>query len=569
MSGLILAADFETETTAPTYVWSWGAMSVGDKSYAHGNNMQSFIKYIIEVNPETVYFHNAGFDLSFIQDYILARGYSHVKLKGRQKLKRMEYTTCISDTREFYSAEVRFTKDCTIKFLDSYKMYPVKLSKYGEYLGEGFEKLDIDYTRKHVPGEPPTPDEERYQKRDCEILREMVVDILENGMGKITIGSNALADYRKIIGAKQFDAWFPVLSIEVDKEMRPSYRGGFTYLNPDYVCVDTGRMCSVDYNSMYPSVMDMYLLPCGIPAKFEGKYKPDSRYPLYIQGMMCTFSLKPGGIPMIQLHNSSIYAVANTYIDSCPEPTYIMLANPDIELFFEMYDVEVLTYTGGYMMAGKYGMFSKFLEYHAGRKKKAQSEGNMTARYREKITMNSLYGKFGSRLEGADSVPYYDEEEKLVKYYIDETEDRKGVYLPIAVFTTAYARKELFTGIKANKDRFIYCDTDSMHLIGDEPPVGIKLHDENLGAWKVEGSFADSRHLRAKSYILVDDDGKETIKCAGMSESAKKCFNFENFLPGASNLDENGEVIKGCGKLQKRTVQGGAILIESPFTIIV
>ena len=60
----------------------------------------------------------------------------------------------------------------------------------------------------------------------------------------------------------------------------------------------------LDVNSLYSSVMYEKDLPFGEPIYFEGKYKPDSVYELYIQQFSCAFKLKKGKIPTIQIKNS-------------------------------------------------------------------------------------------------------------------------------------------------------------------------------------------------------------------------------------------------------------------------
>lgn len=45
-------------------------------------------------------------------------------------------------------------------------------------------------------------------------------------------------------------------------------------------------------------------MPYGDPIYFEGQYKEDKIYDLYIQHISCEFELKKGKIPTIQLKNT-------------------------------------------------------------------------------------------------------------------------------------------------------------------------------------------------------------------------------------------------------------------------
>ena len=147
-----------------------------------------------------------------------------------------------------------------------------------------------------------------------------------------------------------------------------------------------------------------------------------------------------------------------------------------------------------------------------------------------------------------------------------QEDPRDPVYIPVAVFCTAYARRSLIDAIKANESRFLYCDTDSMHLSGTEQPTGIDIHDSRLGAWKVEGTFSHARHLRAKTYIW-DLNGEIGVTCAGMPSNIKQGCDFDNFHLGYSNLDENGNIRPGLGKLVPLLVRGGRTLVERPYSL--
>lgn len=108
------------------------------------------------------------------------------------------------------------------------------------------------------------------------------------------------------------------MTAQEDMEIRESYRGGFTYVEPEYAGVDIYGGISVDYNSMYPSMLISKYYPIGEPRMFYGAYaspgirekahRPEklSEYPawdekteLYVQRLKCSFRIKPDGVPMI------------------------------------------------------------------------------------------------------------------------------------------------------------------------------------------------------------------------------------------------------------------------------
>lgn len=87
-----------------------------------------------------------------------------------------------------------------------------------------------------------------------------------------------------------------------------------------------------------------------------------------------------------------------------------------------------------------------------------------------KLMLNSLYGKFATSLDTKSKIPYLDN--GVLKFTLGETEDKKGLYIPIGSFITSYAREKTIRTSQAikdysiknyNKDLYYYSDTDSIH----------------------------------------------------------------------------------------------------------
>lgn len=103
-------------------------------------------------------------------------------------------------------------------------------------------------------------DEQDYIKNDILIVAKALNTLFNEDLKKMTEGSNALNDYKKIIG-KKFEHYFPVLSLELDENLRKSYKGGYTYLSPEFKNKDIENVSVLDVNSLYPSVMYNRKLP--------------------------------------------------------------------------------------------------------------------------------------------------------------------------------------------------------------------------------------------------------------------------------------------------------------------
>lgn len=159
-----------------------------------------------------------------------------------------------------------------------------------------------------------------------------------------------------MVDRNKFSYYFPALDKDIDKDIRLSYKGGFTYLNPYYKDKEVGAGVVLDVNSLYPYVMHEKLLPYGEPVYFEGKYKEDKVYPLYIQKITCSFKLKKNKIPTIQIKNSFFFR-GNEYLESSENYegniVDLTLTSIDLKLFFEQYDVSNLQYLEGYKFKRK------------------------------------------------------------------------------------------------------------------------------------------------------------------------------------------------------------------------
>ena len=72
--------------------------------------------------------------------------------------------------------------------------------------------------------------------------------IFEYGLTKMTIGACALSIYKNM--STRFNRNFPEIPLELDEEIRKSYKGGFTYLNPIYKEKEVMRGIVLDVNSL-------------------------------------------------------------------------------------------------------------------------------------------------------------------------------------------------------------------------------------------------------------------------------------------------------------------------------
>lgn len=562
------ACDFETTTDAnDCRVWASGCYDIENETFDFGNSIEHIIHHF-ENHPFSIYFyHNLRFDGEFLISWLLNNGY---EWKNKKDLRPKTFTTLIGGTNLFYSITIAMYNDergelNTIELRDSLKLINMPISDIPKSFGiENIAKGSINYDKYRPIGHILDEDEIFYLKNDCVILGKALKKVLfEYKMTKITQGSNALQEIKSYFTKKQWEYYFPFL--ENDDDLRNSYKGGFTWCNPKFQNIELGEGLVLDVNSLYPWVMHDCLLPFGKPLYFNGKYKKDKNHPLYIQNIRCSFELKKDKIPTIQIKKSMFFN-QNEYLSSSKDKNgneqeiVLCLTNVDLDLFLEHYDVFNLEYLEGWKFRGTDKLFKNFVEHWSKIKIEANNSKNWGLRTWSKVMLNSSYGKYGTNPKSTSKIPYLDEN-GVVKYS-QVKEERKPLYIPIASFITAYAREKTIRSAQKNYHRVAYCDTDSLHLIGNEIPKDLDIHQSKLGAWKIENKFKRAKFLRQKSYCEEILDEKENkyfckITCAGMRKNIRDRIGWDDFYIGAEFY----------GNLKHKSVKGGVVLVDSPFKI--
>ena len=571
-------ADFETNVNEKDCrVWAWAVCEIGNTDhFLYGNSIDSFMEWAANKKYNfTAYFHNLKFDGEYIFSYLLKNGYTLITDKKQRKDKT--FTCLISGMGHFYSIEIYFTvknhRVNKITIYDSLKILNMSVDVIAKQFDLPIRKLEIDYKEFREIGHELTVEEIDYIRNDVEIMSRALDIMFKLGLTKMTIGSCALHYYKDTI--KNFRIYYPELPLELDTDMRKSYKGGFTYLSPLYKEKEVGEGIVLDVNSLYPSVMKNAYLPFGNPIYFSGKYEYNLLYPLYIQRLSCSFELKEGKIPTIQLKNNPSYNPTEYLTSSKGDIITLTLTNIDLKLFLENYDVKNLVYDGGFKFKQTRGLFDKYINIWSNNKIEAKKNGNKALYMVSKLMLNSLYGKFAKNPYNRSKYPYINEEGSI-SYKLSDIEEGKGLYIPIGAFITSYAREKTirtsqairdYTLNKYGKDYYIYSDTDSIHMLKlpeEELKTFVDLDDYILGYWKLESEFKRGKFLRQKCYIEEDYSGNLNVTVAGLPKRLGKYVTFDNFKIGFSLLADDNTVDH---KLTYKHVEGGVMLVETDFTI--
>lgn len=549
-------ADTETAPKATydkygrTFIWMWG-MESENGEYIEGYHVNGLLQQIITREKNSIiWFHNLKFDFAFIENFLLTTGWTEViefptKREDIIKADKRTYSVLRDAMGNVYSVTMFNNKKQPINLFDSAKVYPMTIANMGEMFG--FPKLcdDYDYNKVRKPDDKPTDKERGYMRRDIKILGIAIKKLRDRFQGEIGRTISGIA-FKEMVGLavngndydiskslkewkankKKFDKVFPPTNVELAKEISPAYSGGMVMVNEKIMGKKAGFGMTIDVNSLYPFVLQSKMFPYGNAKYFVGEHSEED-FPLYVQTFRASFTLKKNGFPSLP---KKLGRISTGVRDSKelykPE---ITLTNIDLKHFLINYDVEEIEYVDGYEWKQTLSPFRGIVDIEGANKVKASLEGNKIDRTLAKLMMNSSYGKLGQSIKNFTKVAYLDED-GVTRYTPEMLDDSAKSFLPGAIFTTAWARDVLFNGIYAvGIDRFLYCDTDSIHIKGHTLPKKLPIDQNKLGYWKIESYFKESKFLRDKTYVEVQQKmDKYYVKRSQVRQNVED-YEFDEF----------------------------------------
>ncbi len=224
----------------------------------------------------------------------------------------------------------------------------------------------------------------------------------------------------------------------------------------------------------------------------------------------------------------------------------ITITNVDLEIILQVYDIEKITvlecweYYKAYL---PYYMVRSILDFYKNKTelKGVKGEYEETMYMLNKGMLNSCFGCAAQKLDN-DEVSYINNEWsanspdpfKSIESY--NKNKNRVLFFPWAIFITAYARRNLWTGIIEFGEDYIYSDTDSIKCLNHENhkeyfeqynkeiekkikeclirhmikpdemrPKTVKGKEKQIGVWDYEGTYQAFKTLGAKRYLYMED----------------------------------------------------------------
>lgn len=532
-------ADFETShdwqpglepRKCNAWVWLWTLTEIGNldrERVAYGGDIHSFIFTCDELSQDktiVVFFHNLKYDGSYLLN----------------ALPLSQVQTVIDDFGRFYSIKWN-----NVYFWDSLKKINASVEKIGNDFQTQYRKImGFDYSnrpRNHVP----TLNEIEYAQNDVLVVSEALSELLKAGMKGMTVSGDAFKLAKNSLGWKKFEKLFPSDNT-IDGLVRPSYFGGWVYLNPKYENKLINDVYYInDVNSEYPAICVNELLPYGRPVFVDEIPKKS----LFIIKFKAVAKLKEGFFPFVSMKGNFRYCQTDLLVETDGLECFTM-TSVDYWAFLEYYDVSIYKIEWILKFKSAKGIFDDFITTNYEIKKTSTGAKKEIA----KLKMNSFTGRMAMNPQRRAKTPIL--KDNILGFERGEIECIDSIYPAFTSFITAYGRRYVHDIACKLKDDFIYSDTDSVHSFAELPDN--LIHDTALGKFKLENVCTSGKYLRPKTYMFTNNKGQTKVKCAGLPVKGRGLITYDNFEPGLKLVDV---------KLQARQAKGGVILIPGPFEI--
>lgn len=567
------------------------------------HTIKEFLTALVDNDVDRCYFHNLKFDDSFIASYMkndaiaLENGWT-VQCKSRLINDRgAVYSDVLEYTGKRNKRTHRDGHRCEL--WDSAKVWTSSLRSLGESFGvykkgEGHEEaLRIGCDERM----------EEYCLQDCRVMMTAMEYYFERckeesegtrPYGWMTAGSTAyhlcMMHVKKNMTSNDFKDAFPACNLKngFPPWLREGFKGAVPLLDPAIRNVPLHDVKVFDINSQYPDKLRNYPMPIGRPIKIR-ELTMDNLMKLKSEGRLWTAKIKM--IADVKPGHRATYLLKRKGIDDdtlCwhindidgmfeDKESFQVVTSVDMDYILRDYDIryiEVLDAVG--FRTDLDHVIAPFIDKWYQIKEEASARKDEPMKAFAKLILNALYGKFGTNPEHI-SAEYAFEGIDGNMIRVRETEivdvDKHPLYLPIAMFTTCYARDVISkTCNEIGWEHVAYTDTDSVHIHGLDneecysriKKAGYNIHPTDLGAYDYESRWGDALYVRNKGYYHFNEMDVHTGEILGGSEIKMAGANgFDGFdcLNDVVNKELKGVQTRGY------RVNGGILLMEKEVTI--
>lgn len=575
----------EKEKACIMYEWSFGinGLVIIGRTWEEFFTMLGVIIEKLDLNENNrlcIYVHNLAYEFQFIKNWL-------------------EWTNVFALDRH---RPIYAVTNTGIEFRCSYLLSGYSLAKVGEHLTKyKVSKMvgDLDYSLMRNSRTPLTDKELKYCINDVKVVMAYIQECIEESgdisripytktgyvrnfcrnmcfyeNGKRRKNSNKRRRYLELM--KQL-----TLTPDEYKQLKRAFMGGFTHANAFYSGKILEGVGSFDFTSSYPAVMVAEKFPMSKSEIVDIHNKEEFYYNL--KHYCCLFDIYLEGVESVLYQENYISssrcfilkrAVTNNGRVVSASELATTVTGEDFQIiskFYKWNKIKIRTfrrYKRGYLPKD---FVRAILELYEKKTTLKGVEGKETEYLNGKEMLNSCYGMAVTDIV-RDTITYTNDW-KVEPANFDETIEKynnssnRFLFFPWGVWVTAYARRNLFTGIYEFKDDYVYSDTDSIKGLNCEnhieyiekynknvrdklikamdfhglpheliEPKTIKGEKKCLGVWDDEGVYSRFKTLGAKRY-MVEKNGRVNITVSGLNKS--KCVPYLLDKYGKENVFEN------------------------------
>lgn len=570
------------EKCATMYAFSWciGGVSVLGRTW---DDFLTVYRHLVEMfdctaeNRIVVYVHNLAYEFQFIR-----------------KLLQWEQVFAISERKPIYAV----TTD-GVEFRCSYILTNASLATVGKNLQKyriAKRVGDLDYTKSRHSETPLTRTEIGYCLADTQIVVAYIAEqidlcgsitkipLTKTGYVRNACRKNVFYGDKK--RGSEYRQFIHDLTLTPDEYrlLKNAFQGGFTHAN----AWKSGRVChdvaSYDFTSSYPAVMiaEKFPMSRGELVKIDS----EKTFRHCLQKYCCVFELYIERLTSDPLSEHILsksrcsggenYAIDNGRIIS-GEKIYTTVTETDymcMEKFYKMRGVKIGRF---YRYQKRYlptAFVKTILQFYNDKTALKNVAGKEVEYLLAKENVNSLYGMCVTDIV-RDKITYSGEwgVEKITDFDspIADYNSSKNRFLfyPWGVWVTAYARRNLYSGILECGSDYIYSDTDSIKILNAEKHrdyidrynasitekirTALTYHDipvdmgapktvdgvaKPLGVWDFDGSYDTFKTLGAKRYMYHDKNGYH-LTVAGVGKKCAMGYIERTFADPFNAFNEN------------------------------
>ena len=560
------------------YIWQFSC----DGVVYYGRELRDFLKVLDDLPHDVeiiIWVHNLSYEFHFLTniltwDSVFARS-SHKPIKAKPK----EYPN--------------------IEFRCTYMLTRLSLATWGEQLGVAKMVGDLDYDKLRTPLTKLTDKELKYCEMDCLVVeagiksylkkykKQRFIPMTQTGTVRQEVKEILMSDEEYVKKIKRLVPKSP----EEYKRLQTVFAGGYTHANR-YWSGQTieGHIEHYDFASSYPTVMVAEKYPM-TPWLYLGSEMPnEDSFEDYAYILVLKFSQLKSISLNTYIQASKVNAknmkLDNGRVISADELT-ITITEQDYITIKNNYEWESLEVIKSYRSKKEY-LPKPFVEYilelYANKTELKDVEGKEELYMQSKQYINSMFGMCVTAIVQAEVELVGDDwivkplTRDFVQHKLEQLsqsnprEKRYFLSYSWGCWVTAYARRNLWKCIESCDHDVLYCDTDSIFVLGKQDfswyndeitkkleiackkqnldfnktrPKTPKGKEKPLGIFDSEDSCIEFKTLGAKRYVeRREGDGKLHLTVSGINKGAVELLNddIDNFEDGF-NFDKDADCV--------------------------